>query len=75
VHPYASYSFFRSGKDGEEYLGLEWTRGGWQEASMAFLALLQGQGQKKANNMGWPTFNGKFVNYTKFKQQWKAYHT
>jgi hypothetical protein len=68
VHSYTSYSFFRARQDGEEYLGLEWTRGGGQEVSMALSALLQGREQKKANDIGWPTFNGKFVNYTKFKR-------
>jgi hypothetical protein len=27
----------------------------------------------KANNVGWPTFYRKFVNYPKFRGEWKAY--
>ncbi len=27
----------------------------------------------KANDVGWPTFDGKFMNYPKFKHEWRAY--
>jgi hypothetical protein len=26
----------------------------------------------KANDVGWPSFDGRFVNYTKFKREWRA---
>jgi hypothetical protein len=27
----------------------------------------------KANNSEWPTFDGRFVNYPRFKKEWRAY--
>jgi hypothetical protein len=27
----------------------------------------------RANNNGWPMFNGRFVNYPQFKKEWQAY--
>jgi hypothetical protein len=27
----------------------------------------------KANDMWWPSFDGKFVNYPRFKCKWRAY--
>jgi hypothetical protein len=27
----------------------------------------------RANNLGWPTFDGKYMNYTMFKKEWCAY--
>jgi hypothetical protein len=27
----------------------------------------------KANDSGWPTFDGEFVNYPRFKKEWRAY--
>ncbi len=35
--------------------------------------LLQSWGQLKANNSGWPVFDGKYVNYPRFKKEWVAY--
>jgi hypothetical protein len=29
--------------------------------------------QLKANDSGWPTFDGRYVNYPRFKRQWAAY--
>ncbi len=30
-------------------------------------------GQLKANNSGWPTFDGRYANYPRFKREWIAY--
>jgi hypothetical protein len=30
-------------------------------------------GQMQANDNGWPTFNGRYVNYPRFKKEWVAY--
>jgi hypothetical protein len=51
----------------EEYLGPKWTRihGGHQELT----GILGGWSQMKANDMGWLTFNGRFVNYPRFKRE------
>jgi hypothetical protein len=27
----------------------------------------------KANDSGWPTFDSRFVNYPRFKKEWRAY--
>ncbi len=30
-------------------------------------------GQMRGNDSGWPTFDGRFVSYPRFKREWKAY--
>jgi hypothetical protein len=30
-------------------------------------------GQMRANDSGWPTFDGRFVSYPRFKREWRAY--
>ncbi len=30
-------------------------------------------GQMRANDSGWPTFDGRYVNYPRFKKEWGAY--
>jgi hypothetical protein len=30
-------------------------------------------GQMQANDSGWPTFDGRYVSYPRFKKEWKAY--
>jgi hypothetical protein len=30
-------------------------------------------GQMRANDYGWPTFNGRYVSYPRFKKEWTAY--
>jgi hypothetical protein len=32
-------------------------------------------GQMRANDSGWPTFNGRYVSYPRFKKEWVAYCT
>jgi hypothetical protein len=36
-------------------------------------ALLRGWGQLRANDSGWPTFDGRYDNYPQFKREWAAY--
>ncbi len=36
-------------------------------------ALLRGWVQLKANDSGWPTFDGQYANYPWFKREWAAY--
>jgi hypothetical protein len=36
-------------------------------------SLLQGWGQLRANDNGWPVCNGKYVNYPRFRREWVAY--
>jgi hypothetical protein len=35
--------------------------------------LMRSLGQMQANDSGWPTFDGRFVSYPRFKREWKAY--
>ncbi len=30
-------------------------------------------GQMRANDDGWPTFDGRYVGYPRFKKEWVAY--
>jgi hypothetical protein len=30
-------------------------------------------GQMRANDSGWPTFDGRYVSYPRFKKEWEAY--
>ncbi len=36
-------------------------------------ALMRGMMNAHANDNGWPTFNGKFVEYPRFRKEWWAY--
>ncbi len=36
-------------------------------------ALLRGWGQLRANDSGWPTFDGRYASYPRFKREWVAY--
>jgi hypothetical protein len=46
---------------------------GGQQGPVDLTGLLRGWGQMKANYSGWPTFVGMFVNYPRFKKEWRAY--
>jgi hypothetical protein len=37
------------------------------------VSILRGWGQLRANNSGWPTFDGWYASYTRFKREWRAY--
>jgi hypothetical protein len=52
----------------------EGAQGSNSQAGAADLAtLLRGWGQLRANDSGWPVFDGKYVDYPRFKREWKAY--
>jgi hypothetical protein len=36
-------------------------------------ALLRGWGQLRANDNGWPVFDGRYASYPRFKKEWVAY--
>jgi hypothetical protein len=52
-------------------------RGRMEEDSTAapsdLISVLRGWGQLKANNSGWPTFDGQYASYPRFKREWLAY--
>jgi hypothetical protein len=58
-------------KAGEEHLGSEqtWARQSHRGLAGFFNGGGRGRGQMKANVVGWPTFDGKFVNYPRFKKE------
>ncbi len=37
------------------------------------VSVLRGWGQLKANDSGWPTFDGRYASYPRFKREWLAY--
>ncbi len=49
-----------------------WAQGG-QQGPVDLADPLREWGQMKANYSGWPTIDGKFVNYPRFKMKWRAY--
>jgi hypothetical protein len=57
--PDSDDSFFSLRQDEEEHLGPGWSRRG---SYSGLSGLLRGWGQTKANDSGWPMFDGKFVN-------------
>jgi hypothetical protein len=52
-------------------------RGRMGEGSMvvpdSLVTVLRGWGQLKANDSGWPTFDGRYASYPRFKREWTAY--
>jgi hypothetical protein len=41
--------------------------------SGGLLDIMRGLGHMQANDSGWPTFDGRYANYPRFKQEWRAY--
>jgi hypothetical protein len=37
------------------------------------LDIMRGFGHMQANDSGWPTFDGRYASYPRFKKEWKAY--
>jgi hypothetical protein len=37
------------------------------------LDFMRGLGQMRANDSGWPAFDGRYASYPRFKKEWKAY--
>jgi hypothetical protein len=56
-----------SGEPAEEATGA----GG--AASRYLVEIMRSFGQMRANDSGWPTFDGRFVSYPRFKREWGAY--
>ncbi len=48
----------------------EETRGAAPRYLMEFMRSF---GQMRANDSGWPTFDGRYVSYPRFKKEWRAY--
>jgi hypothetical protein len=47
---------------------------GTRDAAPRYLVeFMRNFGQMRANDSGWPTFDGRYVNYPRFKKEWKAY--
>jgi hypothetical protein len=42
-------------------------------SSESLLDLMRGWGQLKANDSGWPKFDGRYATYPRFKKEWIAY--
>jgi uncharacterized protein YxjI len=40
---------------------------------MDLAELLGGWGQLRANDNGWPVFDGRYASYPRFKKEWVAY--
>jgi hypothetical protein len=43
------------------------------EGSGGLLNIMRGLGHMQANDSGWPTFDGRYASYPRFKKEWKAY--
>jgi hypothetical protein len=54
---------------GRESRTAEASRGGPE----GLASILRGWGQLRANDSGWPTFDGRYANYPWFKREWTAY--
>ncbi len=71
--------FFRSGpeKRGAWYLGPRPRLGSERIATkgshQGLVGLLHSLNQDKGNDIGWPIFNRKYVNYLRFKKEWWEY--
>jgi hypothetical protein len=55
--------YWRGGRSGE----------GSPPPATDLAALLRGWGQLRANDNGWPTFDGRYASYPRFKREWIAY--
>jgi hypothetical protein len=42
-------------------------------ASKYLMDFMRSFGQMQANDSGWPTFDGRYVSYPRFKKEWEAY--
>ncbi len=42
-------------------------------SSEGLLDIMRGFGHMQANDSGWPTFDGQYASYPRFKKEWKAY--
>ncbi len=58
---------------GEEDGSEEETEEPYGAGSDSLLDVMRGWGQLKANDSGWPTFDGRYASYPRFKKEWRAY--
>jgi hypothetical protein len=42
-------------------------------ASGDLLDFIRGLGHMRANDSGWPVFDGRYASYPRFRKEWKAY--
>jgi hypothetical protein len=49
------------------------TAGTGGAAPRYLMEFMRSFGQMRANDNGWPTFNGRYVSYPRFKKEWVAY--
>jgi hypothetical protein len=45
----------------------------YRAGSESLLDVMRGWGQLKANGSSWPTFDGRYASYPRFKKEWRAY--
>jgi hypothetical protein len=44
----------------------------YEAGSGGLLDIMRGLGHMQANESGWPTFDGRYASYPRFKKEWKA---
>jgi hypothetical protein len=49
------------------------TAGTRRAAPRYLVDFMRSFGQMRANDSGWPTFDGRYVSYSRFKKEWEAY--
>jgi hypothetical protein len=49
------------------------TAGARRTAPRYLMDFMRSFGQMQANDSGWPTFDGRYVSYPRFKKEWEAY--
>jgi len=49
--------------------------GGGEAAPRYLMEFMRSFGQMRANDEGWPTFDGRYVGYPRFKKEWAAYRS
>jgi hypothetical protein len=49
------------------------TAGTRRAAPRYLMDFMRSFGQMRANDSGWPTFDGRYVSYPRFKKEWEAY--
>ncbi len=51
------------------------TTGTGEEAPRYLMEFMRNFGQMRANDDGWPVFDGRYVSYPRFKKEWTAYRS
>jgi hypothetical protein len=58
---------------GRDQEPVEETVGAREAAPRYLVEFMRNFGQMRANDSGWPTFDGRYVSYPRFKREWGAY--